>query len=272
MKKKLLILCSVMFCLILFGKTDVSAKSAKPKWLQIGKTYTYDLDKDGAKEKLLCNFTGSGYNKQLTINGKKVFSTKSQYAEIAVADMDQSDKQMEIFIASGKGLEDIFSSVNLKYYTFKNGKFAKVQDIKSVIKQKYSSVKYISVAGEETAYFPVKNGKLSVGVNLNLKNGLGIKSIYDTVVFKKGKFVTSTNKSFSIEEYGTKYKCKGTNKVYKSPGSKKVAFKLKNKEKYSVIGFYWKNKNTYYIKVKNSKGKKGYVKNGTFKTYAKAYF
>ena len=176
---------------------------------------------------------------------------------------------MEVIVAS----VDIYAGgadVNLKkitYYRYSGGKLKKVQDLERLIKKKHSTqYDAIHYATEKAAFKLDSKGNLMYRMCLYLNEQLDIVHFNDALVFKKGKFVNSRKKNFAfIDEEKLYYYSKGINKVYKKPGSSKVAFKLKNKEKFYREGIYIKNKSTYYVKIKAKKtGKTGYIRDKKF--------
>lgn len=257
------------------SKCDVSAKTTSVKPLKANKTYEYNLDQKGAKEKVKVvqkQVSTDDYDytsMTLYINNKAVVS-KVKDGAVFVMDTNKKDKQMEVLIA--KGFQNDSWTDNLcdaTYYRYTSGKLKKVQNLGSVAKKKYKKLAWIHYVTDHAAFKVDSKGNLTYRVCLSLDKGLDYIHFDDTMKLKNGKFVTSSKKSFSLKDEGTgTYRSKGTNKVYKTPGSSKVAFTLKDKGVFYKKGVYIKNNSTYYVKIKAKKtGKTGYIKNKSFKAY-----
>lgn len=256
-----------------FGtKYNVSAKTKAVNPLKANKTYQYNLDQKGAKEKVKVVEKEKGDDDTymtLYINNKAVVSNV-QYGAAFVMDTNKKDKQMEVVVVKNfQGDYWADSMSNAVYYRYKGGKLKKVQTFGSVAKKKYKSLAFMHFADKKAVFRVDSKGTLTYKVCLGLGNGLDFIHFNDTMKLKNGKFVNSTKKTFSLkDEYGESWRSKGTNKVYKKPGSKKVAFKLKDKAEFYKTGVYIKNKSTYYVKIKAKKTKKtGYINTKSFKAY-----
>lgn len=254
---------------ILTSKYNVSAKTKAVKPLKENKTYTYNLDQKSKKEKVqVVRKTVKGYDRySLKINGKTVLSNLTS-AVFFVTDTNIKDKQMEIFVIDHFNY-DVFAADMSKttYYRYYSSKLHKVQTIRSVAQKKYKGLSYTHYVNENSAFLVDSKGNLTYKVCIKLKNNLDLVHFNDTLKLKNGKFVPSTKKSFTLKDEDSYYvyQSKGSNKVYTKPGSKKVAFKLKDKERFYRTGFYLKDKSTYYLKIKTKNGKTGYIKNKKFK-------
>lgn len=158
------------------------------------------------------------------------------------------------------------------YYRYKNGKLKEIQNLGKVAKKKFKSLSGIHGVSDDDYYFAIDGkGNFKYIACLRLSNGLDFVHINDTMKMKNGKFVTSSKKSFKINYDGIEpypNRSKGTNKVYQKPGSSKVIYKLKNKERFYKTGIYLKNRSTLYVKIKIKKtNKTGYINNKNFKAY-----
>lgn len=253
------------------SKYNVSAKTKAVNPLKVNKTYQYNLDQKGAKEKVKVMETEKGDDQTfmtLYINDKAVVSDV-KYGAAFVMDTNTKDKQMEIIVTKyfndDYWADDMSSAV---YYRYTGGKLKKVQTLGSVAKKKYKNLAFMHYEDKKAVFRVDSKGNLTYKVCLGLANALDYVHFSDTMQLKNGKFVNSTKKSFSLKDEEVSYRSKGTNKVYKSPGSSKVAFKLKNKAAFYKTGVYMKNSSTCYIKIKAKKTKKtGYIKNKSFKAY-----
>lgn len=240
-----------------------------------------NLDKKGKKEKIYMKAYNKGNitGRTLYINGKAVLKDRQdrgEYEELNVYIMDanKKDDQMEILV-----MRDPYF-MQLKYYRYASSKLKKMQDFKSIGKRKFKDFRTFHMLTDDHEYGIVfkgnGKGKLYTRCCVNLKNDLGAAEFKDTLILKNRKFVLSKKKVFtllgdsSISENNKDKSVllsKGVNKVYKNPGSSKVVFKLKDKEQFYRKEIYIKSRKTYYLKIKNKKGKTGYVKNGVVKAY-----
>lgn len=276
-KVKNILILSVLSITYIFGlKCNVSAKTKAVKQLEVNKTYQYNLDQKGEKEKvqvvkrIVKDENAKDYGREyysLKINDKAVLSNLTS-AVFYIADTNTKDNQMEIFVIDHFNY-DVFAADMSKtvYYRYYSSKLHKVQTIRSVAKQKYKGLSYTHYINDNAAFAVNSKGQLTYKVCIKLKNNLDYVHFNDTLTLKNGKYVPSKTKTFTLKDEDSYlvYRSKGTNKVYAKPGSKKVAFKLKNKERFYRKGFYLKDKSTYYIKIKTKKGKTGYIKNKEFK-------
>ena len=285
-KKKIVLFISI-FSIVIIGicssQKDTYAKDYTGK-LEEGRTYKSNLDKKGKQEKICVKYEGNSLEwSVIYINSKKVFKTKDDI-NVYILDVNKKDKQMEIFIVKGD------YRISVQYYKYKSSKLKKMQDFGSLVRKKYNSLNHLEVLSENAKTGSKKilssdlKGKVCLRGCIKLKNNLGSVGIKEILTLKGEKFVVSKKKNFKIEksylgndivsEEGL-YRMvgqdkiilisEGSNKVYKKIGSKKIAFKLKNKEKFYRQEIYIKDKKTYYIKIKTKKGKVGYVKNGQTK-------
>lgn len=240
-----------------------------------------NLDQKGVKEKIYMKKYNKGNitGRTLYINGKAVLKDRQYRGEydelnVYIIDANKRDNQKEILV-----LRDPYF-MNIKYYRYTSNKLKKVQSFQSIGKKKFkyfNTFHMLTSDAEHGIMFRGKgNGKLSVRCCVNLKNNMGVAEFKDTLILKNRKIELSKKKTFKL--LGRSYisenakdkavlLSKGINKVYKKPGSSKVVFKLQDKEKFYRKEIYIKNKNTYYLKIKNQNGKTGYVKNGVIKAY-----
>ncbi len=286
----------------------VKPKSAKATLLCFNKEYQYDLDKDGKKEKIIIKTTqskGTRYNEYLEeyeeviniketlyINDNEIKSITfvDEYGDgiqkaykafrVYIADMDISDKQMEMFVIFGGGISQDYTDgenwiENIDYYTYKNNKVKKVQNLISLFKNKYSFYTIHSLDNKKI--INIDNGDISVKICKKLGGGLDFVHFKDCVSFVNGEFKVSTTKNYNLLEevednIRNRYRCKGTCKIYSDINEKKVVYTLKDKNKFYRMGLYIKNKKDIYLKIKNTKNKVGYVNTKKLKAYMDGTF
>lgn len=276
-KLKNVFMMSMLATTCMFGtKYNVNAKTKAVRPLTVNKKYYYNLDKKNAKEKVqvvkkvVTNENAKDYGWEyysLKINDKTVLSNLTS-AVFYVTDVNTKDKQMEIFKIDHFNY-DVFAAdmSQTTYYRYYSSKLHKVQTIGSVAKKKYKGLSYTHYVNENDAFKVDSKGKLTYKVCIKLKNNLDMVHFNDALILKNGKFTTSKTKSFPLKDEDSYlvFRSKGTNKVYAKPDSKRVAFKLKNKERFYRKKFYLKDKSTYYVGIKTKNGKTGYIKNKEFK-------
>ena len=268
-KLRNLLMMLVLTVICVFGtKYNVNAKETNVKPLKVNKTYYYNLDQKGEKEKIkVVQKEDDDLTEYITlyINNKVVIS-KIETGSVFVIDSNKKDKQMEIITAVDVDNSEL-SQIN--YYRYSGGKLKKVQNLDSLIMKKhkstYSMIHYFT---EKTIFKLDSKGNFMYKMCLGLNSGIDAVHFKDALVLKKGKFVNSNKKNFALMDEKWDYAAKGTNKVYKKPGSSKVVFTLKNKEKFYAKNIYIKSKKTFYLKIKSKKtGKTGYVKANKLKAY-----
>lgn len=269
--RNVIVMSALAVTCVFASKSNISAKSKIVKPLQPNKIYQYNLDQKGAKEKIKVvkeDIDDISDSITLYINDKAVASNVEN-GEVCIIDTNKKDKQMEVLIQKNAYY---YERSAMTYYRYKNGKLKKVQTLGSVAKKKFKNLSGIHGVTYDDYDFAIDGkGNLKYVACLRLSNGLDFVHINDTMQMKNGKFVASSKKSFTINYTGIdKYpnRAKGTNKVYQKPGSSKVIYKLKDKERFYKTGIYLKNRNTLYVKVKIKKtNKTGYINNKNFKAY-----
>lgn len=253
------------FCI---SKTGVLAKTktvgVNP--LKKDKVYEYNLDQKGAKEKVKVTKDSKG-GVLLSINNKIVLSDLGKRGAVFIVDTNRSDKQMEILITDNYW-ENTQEDLALKYYRYSEGELKKIQDLENVAKAKYKKIEATHGASSKRVLTTDQKGNLTLGICLRVENHVNYDYLHfnDNFILKNGKFVISKIKTFKIKNRDVS-SSKGSNKVYKKPGNKKVLFQLKDKEEFYCEEVYIQSNSVYYIKIKTKKGKIGYIKNGQFKAY-----
>jgi hypothetical protein len=256
--------------------------------LEKSKTYQYDLDGNGSKEKIQytaklhstdnkrekCKFdvdiTVNGksfYNKTLTGEWSKYWEDEVVWSlipvKILITDTDMSDKQMELLVIEGSGLDDYWLSEmkNIRYYRYQSGKMTYMQNLATLLKSDFES-NYYSLHGmsDEEGKFLELDGKGHLSADLCLQfSDFDYKHCTRTLTLKDGKFSVNTSSSLTcLEPEYNDYKVQKSMKIYTTAGGKTVAATLKKGKKVYVTGIYKNSKGKLYFKVKYE-GKTGYM-------------
>lgn len=282
-----LCVCILQVCM---GSKMVQAKTSDlVTTLQSGKTYEFNLDQSGKKEKVKFVKKKGKKKKQdgrtvqtgqaiLYINNKKVLTEKlsdmndMDDAQILVVDTDASDKQMEIFLVKGYFKWAWVSEMtNITYYRYKNGKLTKVQDLYEISRQNACGGLTMIHAYEGDSDDKVTSllgtngkGKLYVKLCCQLGNGLDFAHYIYPLSIKNGKYKAGDGEFDLLDLDGWIRTASKGCKVYTTPGGSKEAFTLKKKDQFYLVKVCRK-KNNVYIKIKNKAGKTGYVKLGNLR-------
>lgn len=255
-----------------------SAAGTQCVTLKPSKTYSYNLDGKGAKEKIKYTITQGEadsnycytYDINVTVNGKSFYKKALKAWEtpvrILLTDVDTRDKQKEILILEGESLNEYWTSdiKKISYYRYKSGKMSYVQDLADLFKKgfekKLNTIHGVSNKGN----FLKMDGKGKLSANVCLQFSFSdYKHFQRTVVLKNGKFSVSKLSSVNIQKEANNYTMVKSVKMYTTAGGKKVAATIKKKKTAIVTGIYRNSKGTLYFIVKYG-GKKGYVSPSTF--------
>lgn len=252
--------------------------------LKESKTYHYNLDQKGKKESIKVSVSKTerkeGYvitydlKATVTINSKKIYSSNGKEVRVMVTDVDKKDKQMELLIIEGwggTGYKGAWASnmEHIYYYQYANGKAKRKQDIAKAFKKNFTNVmslhgikgdSYLTTNGKNEIYARVCVGMQQSELDdyyddcLHVKAGLRLKN---------GKFVQISSKSYAIldiaEEWDIPVILKKNVTAYTQMGGKKKAFTIKKGEKIPSGSLYCIKNKKVYFKIKNKKGKWGYI-------------
>lgn len=276
----------------------ISAKAAGKnvcQTLKESKTYQYNLDQKGKKESIKVSTTKKEHKKSypagivitydvkttVTINDKKIYSkilknqnTDANHVKVMVTDVDRKDKQMELLIIEGDisdGIEDNAWTSDMEhiyYYQYANGQAKRRQDIASLFKKDFKDVLFLH--GIKNDSFLTINGKNEIYARactvIQKDDEYGYEDCLHVKVglmLKKGKFIQLSSKSYSVldisGEDGIPVSLKKNVTLYTQMGGKKKAFTMKKGEKIPTSCFYCMKNKKVYLKIKNKRGKWGYM-------------
>lgn len=233
----------------------VAAADNKVTNLKSGKEYSYDLDGDGVKEKLKYTLTSKQVY-QIYVNDKVLYKKtlgtegSNRYPMLQITDINTEEAGLDLWVYT--------------YYCSDDVEFA------SLVQYKDGKMKEIYKDGVGELYTVDGKGTFYQSIQDKLPTYALVGTHYDSIPYclkngKVKKVKTNTYKFsgvFSSQEKikGGVFKAARVLKFYKKPNTKsKVAFKVKKGQKVTVISTYYKN-GTAYVKFKNAKGKKGYLK------------
>lgn len=256
LKKVLMILLSICISLTsitIFNLGNSYASSITyVKKAKNNTTYKYDLDGDGKKEKIRYYYEGEEV--ELYINGIKVETYESlEKPVVSICDFNKKDKSLDIVVKTE--VENCYiCSYIVNYSKGKVINHCLWGDICS-FDSNTGIFKFFNYG------YPDNDEYTEEHPEYIFYSCIGD---FDTIVYYKvNKTSVKMKKSYSYEVASYvkthKYKMKKKVTAYKSPTSKTKAFTLKVGEKMNIVRLY-SNNNNQYIKVKNSKGKYGYVK------------
>jgi hypothetical protein len=271
-----------------------------------GKTYKFDLDKDGKPETIKYTREQSDNPKAddyyrylfkvtLTINGKEIFKKSNigswgNPAQVMVLDTDKKDKQMELIVIQGelpnaykwdnKRNEEVELPTNVTdswasnmehiyYFQYKNGKATNKQDLSKLLKNNFKNA-YMLHGMKDSSLLTI-NGKGEVNARLclnKLPKNYDYVHIQSILTLKNGTFKIKPLKEFKIVDKQS-FICTKEFNTFTKPGKTAKAFSVKKNERIKVTALIRENKNKIYLEVTNSKGKKGYIvpKQGTVEVW-----
>lgn len=254
---------------------DAKEVNKKAVRLESGKTYSYDLDMDGKKEKikyivneneksLYENDFEKRYQYILYINDKEQYSdtSHSERAIFELCDVNTKDKSKELFFIAPytSGVDHGFAY----YFRYKNFELRKIQDLAKIFKgnsyKEQISIHAVTHYNKSTIYTDSKGG---ITVSLcSYTKSVKYLHMQAKLQFKNGKFIDKSNGNFFLHYYADKDDkeiiriAEEYNKidsdmsytnvlksfvVYKKPNSKTVAFKTKKNYMIYVTAIQFKN-------------------------------
>lgn len=262
-------LCVTASC---FMPSSVNAASSMKSALMLkkGKAYSYDMNFDGKKEtikvdsksKQVKDDTKTEYT--VTVNGKQIYKGQEDISgQFYLMDIDKKDKQLDFILLAE------YVSDGATYYTYHNGKLERKQDL-GKIGIKTTGYKYASCHSiypyKSSISFDGKN-KVTIPVCIYTR-AVGTAHLKMTLQLNNNKLVDKSNGTLQTLEECDNNRVKKSFPLYKSAGSKTVAFKTKKGDelKYKTVVFI---KGKGYIKAE-LKGKTGWL--GLEQFEAEKYF
>lgn len=270
MKRVISVVLSIAIIIGLFltvPNINAESKNFGSVLLESGKTYYYNLDKKGEKEKILFTRIANGEDKYkcvLKINGKVAFSANVNLfmhndVRVVVADTDEKDKQMEVFIVRGD-CDDLAWITNFRhiyYYKYANKKLSRVQDLKEQINKRFANT--VVHAKSDKTYFNVDGkGKLTARLCMHMNNTVAFYHFNDTFKLKNGKFSLSSTDTFKLLDEGGYYISSAKNVTYTKINGNKKSFTLKKGSKFYKTKLIVRNGNVFLL-LKNTANKTGYI-------------
>lgn len=260
MKKKKLLSTILSFAIIIcnfqgIGSSYAATTSSK-KELKSNKTYYYDLDGNGKKEKI----------KQVTYRDEELICVtklyinnklKKKYENIRdinvyLCDFNKKDGKKEIYIVQASCMSNYYPISNIFRYN-KNGTF-----------KNYKLSGYMDSYNNNTGIIKFRYAQSDENSNFkSFTKALGGTQIINYTYKKvsKSSFSNVSQKSATImgdSAFGENKALK-TLTAYTSTSGKKVAYKI-NKNDYVYFVSLYKSGSKKYVKVKSYKGKYGWIK------------
>lgn len=233
---------------------QVEAKSVEN--LKENKTYSYNLDKKGKKEKISFSMNNNGTYK-IEINGKVKKKIKlGQYFYnpcMQICDIDKKDGKMDIWVYAYADSHDIRYSA---LYQYSKGKIKKVGELEWVEYDGYSI---------NCGFLVSTNGKgeFTVAIDRAVDVGYLTGNHFDQVKFKleNGKIKKVSEKTFSFYKTYTSgsgkwLKTSKKMKFYKSHSKSSGTVTIKKGAKCVPKKIYIESENQVYVMYKFSDGKK----------------
>ena len=266
---KLIFVFSVLWCAINFQNAEAKAIPT----LQSNKTYKYDLDKDGKKEKIKYKLVeGVGYQSKLNIyiNKKKKLSLEEQEASVGygvtIYDINKKDKYLDIIVTTHAD-SDCVPTINI--YRYKRGKLKKILSTNIGIHMKGFSINS-EVEHPQFVYIYSSVAENQFGISVDTP----VSSMFECFVARmEYKIVGGTLKLVQQKSYKLdtvisdyNYELAQSMKLYKRANKKsKVICKLKKGSKFTAKKIKFKNKEkndnatSVMVYVKADNGKKGWM-------------
>lgn len=259
---------AIMLSMVLAASTilsgNVSAAVKNPvKDLEPNKVYSYDVDKDGTKDKVKYTFNEKDSAIRIYINdklAKKVQLDKETGfydGRMQIADIDKSDKTMDFWVYGFAFSDDIcFSAL----YELKGNKLTKI------FENKYKEVNENFSLSQGTLYSTDGKGNFDVQMDRAFFCDYITGNHWDRIPYqlKNGKVV---RKDASYYQFAATYTMDGKGKYIaakklaftKKPGGKETSFTLKKGGKVTALQLYAKKNGELFVQYKNADGKKGWL-------------
>lgn len=248
---------------ILFS-TKAAAETKYSTHLIPDKTYYFDLDKDGKKEKIKYVVTEEDLEDSLTrscihtlfINGNEAYkkTTDTLKCGIEICDVDTKDKYLDIFVTAPYTIDCINEKGYSYFLRYKNDKLKIKQNLISIyekenLKEPFSlhcDSAYISGTNETQGTIATDGkGNITLMLCFYSKSAEYIHACAK-LELKNDKFIDTSNNLFDITDSSIFYTTIRSNfKVYKDANSKKIAFTAKKNSSIHAKQICFKNGKGY---------------------------
>lgn len=271
MKKRVGRMLTMLLCVLAVCLVQTPSKAASVTTLQPNKTYQYNLDKKGSKEKISYSLGKSGANKKITIkiNGKTAHTTtlgRDFYkARMQVLDINKSDRYLDLWVYAYEGSDDLGYA---GLYRYQNKTLKRIwqltEDTNGGKKMYCRKPGYLASTDGK--------GKFVVVMDRAVNTGYLTGSHWDRVGFKiSGSKVSQVSKTgFLFQKIQT---MSGTNKplktakslkLYKDHNKKKGSFTVKKGTSLTPKKSYISGK-VVYVQYALSSGKTGWLCSSDYK-------
>lgn len=222
--------------------------------------YEYDLNGDGATEKLQYKLSGNEDDYKTIIKfyiNDKLFLTKEDSGfsfGVRLLDLDQSDNILDLFI---------FTSIESD--CVKNAFFARY-DGEKLYQYKDFEIDKLAKGFNTYRYSLARldgDGKFTVKLDTPIYSpAIGCYYCYMPFQLKDNTISALPAKSYTLTEGSSTYQYKAAKSfsVYETVGSKKAVFKVKKGAIVTFHKLYVSKSGKAYFKLRNSKGKTGWIK------------
>lgn len=262
------LLCSLSLLLfptndLVHAETTVNNKVDNIVTILANTKYNYDLDGDGDNDEFYYESIASSNpddnyaaTLKLYINNKLCLTRKDggfgYYMQLC--DVDTSDSYLDLYVNNS------MESDGVKYCSFARYDGEKVTEITGIKESKANKDFGLFRFGLEKI-----NGDGTFRIDADTpiySEAIGCYLCYLNYEIKDNKIVAIPEKSYSFTKYSKDYKYKATRAftVYKTAGSKKVAFQVKKGATLHFDKLYVSPSGKAYVRAKNSAGKTGWIR------------
>lgn len=264
--KKRLCMIIIFVCMILFIPVTVSAASkGRVIELENNKTYYYDLDNNGKKEKLKVvsrDIKGTPNEEFCVyIQGKRVFKKIYKGAYVVSAHLLISPKNKTTFFINAFE----FWVCDARFYEYRNKKFVETGKAETNYEAYVRSIRIVNINNDKICLqfdkCPLGIGWLSWNVEYQYKNGKWRKvSKYSPTLYSEEGYSTPCEKNKWIANQNFS--------VYKSVSRKTKAFTMKKNEVFKINKVYTGNSKYLFVQVTRKNGQKGWIRESATSSYS----
>lgn len=269
--KKYIKYFSLLLLFVILSTTKVEAAKVTCDTLKISKTYHYNLDKKGHSESIKVSISKkkNGYYHDYTvnvkINGKTAIkkTSKEQFSNpfiVMVTDTNKKDKQLELLVVEEYAYQSIS---HIYYYQYKDGTAVYQQDLAELFKQNMQNVSELHRMKDKSSLAVNGKGEIYAKLCISVEN-FDYQHIKIKLKLKNGIFERDSSKNYkTLDEKKLLWFVKPRKAItaYTKRGGTKKAYSITKKSKdVKIVGIYHNPENgETYLKVKNGKGKVGWV-------------